>query len=236
MKNDFIATVSHELKTPLSSMRVLVDTLLEGNVRDEEQADEYLRLTAKENERLSRMIDNFLTFSRMERDKKAFDIVEVSPVLIAEDAVEAIKTKFSSAGCDFEVEIEGDLPDVAGDHDAMVTVLVNLLDNACKYTHDDKQISLRVYAEDDGVCFGVSDNGVGLTRRQVRKIFDRFYQVDRSLSRRAEGCGLGLSIVKFIVDAHKGKITVESRPGEGSTFTVKLASRRAESVLKGKMK
>lgn len=222
MKNDFIATVSHELKTPLSSMRVLVDTLLEGNVRGKEQADEYLRLTAKENERLSRMIDNFLTFSRMERDKKTFEIIATSPAAIAYDAVAAVKTKFSAGKCQFDVEIDENLPGVLADHDAMVTVLVNLLDNAYKYTYDDKQISLRVYAEDNGVCFGVSDNGVGLMRRQVRKIFDRFYQVDRSLSRCAEGCGLGLSIVKFIVDAHKGKITVESRPGEGSTFTVRL--------------
>jgi len=224
LKNNFLATVSHELKTPLASMRILVDTLLEGNIRDRRQADEYLHLTAKENERLSRMIDNFLTFSRMERNKKAFEIADCNPADIAADAVEAVRTKFSTAGCRFDVQIDDNLPDVPADHDAMVTVVVNLLDNACKYTYDDKRISLSVYSEGGYVCFSISDNGVGLTRRQTKKIFARFYQADSSLSRRSEGCGLGLSIVKFIVDAHKGKISVQSKPGKGSSFTVKLAA------------
>jgi len=222
MKNDFIATVSHELKTPLASMRVLVDTLLEGRVKDEAQVQHYLQLTAKENERLSRMIDNFLTFSRMERNKVAFTFVDAKPAVIASDAVEAIKTKYDSHDCQLTQEIPADLPDIQADHDAMVTVLVNLLDNACKYTTDQKQVSLRIYPDDGDVCFAVSDNGIGLARRHLRKIFDRFYQVDSSLSRKAEGCGLGLSIVKFIVDAHKGKISVESKSGGGSTFTVRL--------------
>ncbi|MGA3284067.1 MAG: HAMP domain-containing sensor histidine kinase [Verrucomicrobiota bacterium] len=222
MKNDFIATVSHELKTPLSSMRVLVDTLLEGNVRDEAQANEYLRLTVKENERLSRMIENFLTFSRMERNKVAFTMVDAKPAVIASDAIESVKTKFAAHNCHLAVEIADDLPEIQADHDAIVTVLVNLLDNACKYTTDDKRVSLRIFPDDGFVCFAVSDNGIGLARRHIRRIFDRFYQVDSSLARKAEGCGLGLSIVKFIVDAHKGKITVESKPGQGSTFTVRL--------------
>ena len=222
LKNDFIATVSHELKTPLASMRVLVDTLLEGNYKDQNQATEYLQLTAKENERLSRLIDNFLTFSRMERNKHAFEIVKTSPAAIARDAVEAVKTKFSEGQCEFEVKISDDLPDVSADHDAIVTVLVNLLDNAYKYSHDNKHIDFRVFNEDGSVCFSVSDKGIGLSQRAIKKIFKRFYQVDRSLSRRSEGCGLGLSIAKFIVDAHKGSISIESKPGAGSSFTVKL--------------
>jgi signal transduction histidine kinase len=114
------------------------------------------------------------------------------------------------------------LPDVLADHDAMVTVLVNLLDNAYKYSYDDKRIELRVFVEDGQIYFCVSDNGTGMSRRSAKKIFKRFYQVDRSLSRRGQGCGLGLSIAKFIVDAHKGSISVDSKPGEGSTFTVRL--------------
>jgi len=101
-------------------------------------------------------------------------------------------------------------------------VLVNLLDNSYKYSGEDKKIELRVYSADGSVCFTVKDNGIGMTRRQTRKAFDRFYQADSSLARRTEGAGLGLSIVKFIVDAHNGKITVESKPQKGSTFTVKL--------------
>ena len=222
LKNDFIATVSHELKTPLASMRVLADTLLDGNYKDQQQAKEYLELICKENRRLSGLIDNFLTFSRMERNKRAFDMSPTGPADIAGAAADAVKTKFAQCQCHLRIEIAGDLPDVLADRDAMATVLVNLLDNACKYSYDDKQIELKAFAEDGLVCFSVNDNGIGMTRRQIRKIFDRFYQADRSLSRRAEGCGLGLSIAKFIVDAHKGTITVESKPGKGSTFTVKL--------------
>lgn len=149
-------------------------------------------------------------------------MVETSPAAIARDAAEAVKTKFSKGQCEFEVNIVEDLPDVLADRDAMVTVLVNLLDNAYKYSYDKKQIELRVSPYDGLVCFCVSDNGVGMSRRSARKIFNRFYQADRSLSRGAEGCGLGLSIAKFIVDAHKGTISIDSKPGEGSTFTVRL--------------
>jgi signal transduction histidine kinase len=222
LKNDFIATVSHELKTPLASMRVLVDTLLEGSYRDQQQVTEYLELVSKENERLTGLIDNFLSFSRMERNKQAFAMARTSPAAIARDAAGAVKTKFSKGQCSFKVNIQDDLPDVTADRDAMVTVLVNLLDNAYKYSYDDKRIELNVSSENSLVCFRVSDNGAGILRRSVKRIFNRFYQVDRSLARRTEGCGLGLSIAKFIVHAHKGTISVESKPGQGSTFTVKL--------------
>jgi signal transduction histidine kinase len=229
LKNDFIATVSHELKTPLASMRVLVDTLLEGNYRGQQQVTEYLQLVSKENERLTRLIDNFLTFSRMERNKQAFEMLRTHPAAIARDAAEAVKTKFSRGRCKFEVDIQEGLPDVMADRDAMVTVLVNLLDNAYKYSRDDKHINLRVSSENGSVCFRVCDNGIGMSRRATKKIFSRFYQVDRSLTRRAEGCGLGLSIAKFIIDAHKGSISVESKTGQGSTFTVKLSAVKADS-------
>jgi signal transduction histidine kinase len=222
LKNDFIATVSHELKTPLASIRLLVDTLLEGNYKDQQQAVEYFHLVSKENERLTRLIDNFLTFSRMERNKQAFTMRRTKPASIALAAADAVKTKFTNGRCKFDLDIEEGLPDIFADHDAMVTVLVNLLDNAYKYSYDDKHIVLRACAENSSVCFTVLDNGIGLSRRFVKKIFKRFYQVDRSLSRRVEGCGLGLSIAKFIVDAHRGSITVDSKPGKGSTFTVKL--------------
>lgn len=222
LKNDFIATVTHELKTPLASMRVLVDTLLEGNYRDQNTVTEYLQLVSRENERLSRLIDNFLTFSRMERNKQAFQMRQISPVSIARAAAEAVKTKLGRGDCCFETDIPDELPEIRADHDALVTVLVNLLDNSYKYSRDDKHITLTAGRDKQAVFFSVRDNGLGIPRRALKKIFQRFYQVDRSLSRRAEGCGLGLSIAKFIVDAHQGTITVESKPGQGSTFTVRL--------------
>jgi signal transduction histidine kinase len=196
--------------------------LLEGNYRDEQQVTDYLQLISKENGRLSRLIDNFLTFSRMERNKQAFRIQQTDPETIALAAAEAVRTKFDRAACQFDLEIADGLPDVMADPDAMVTVLVNLLDNACKYSHDDKRIALRVTSDNHTVCFAVADHGVGIPRRAAKRIFRRFYQVDRRLARRTEGCGLGLSIARFIVDAHSGTINLESKPGQGSTFTVRL--------------
>ncbi|MHC4552520.1 MAG: sensor histidine kinase [Planctomycetota bacterium] len=222
LKNDFIATVTHELKTPLSSMRLLVDTLLEGNYRDEQTVPEYLGLIANENERLSHLIDSFLTFSRMERNKQVFEIAPVSPVEVAKQAAEAVRTKFDNGNVTFEMDIQKALPMIHADKDGMITVLVNLLDNAYKYSNSDKQIQLNVYQQNGIICFAVKDNGIGISKRVQKRIFNRFYQVDSRLSRTAEGCGLGLSIVKFVVDAHKGTIDVESQPGQGSTFRVKL--------------
>jgi two-component system phosphate regulon sensor histidine kinase PhoR len=134
-----------------------------------------------------------------------------------------MKTKFNNGlKCEFTVEVEDNLPEVCADKDAMVTVLVNLLDNAYKYSYDEKQIILRVFKENNKICFAVKDNGIGMSKRQIKKIFNRFYQADNSLARKAEGTGLGLSIVKFIVDAHKGKIEVKSQPGKGSEFVISL--------------
>ena len=222
LKNDFIATITHELKTPLASMRVLADTLLEGNYNDQKQVKEYLELICKENKRLTGLIDNFLTFSRMERNKQVFTFEKVKPADIAKSAIEAVQTKFNQVNCHFTQSIDDNLLPISIDKDAIVTVLVNLLDNACKYTNDNKEIELRIFYENENVCFSLKDNGIGMTKRQIRKIFDRFYQADTTLSRRAEGTGLGLSIVKFILDAHNATIEVKSQPEKGSTFIVKI--------------
>lgn len=232
LKNDLLSTVSHELKTPLASIRLLVDTLLESGVDDGQRVREYLQLIAKENVRLSRLVDNFLTFSRMEQDRQSFEKTPVSATAVVEEAAASVAERFNSSGCRFEIQIPADLPTLMADFDALVTVLLNLLDNAYKYSNEEKHIVLRSYcergscergsSENDQVCFAVEDDGIGLSTRVAGKIFDRFYQVDQSLSRPGSGCGLGLSIVQFIVKAHGGSVAVDSRPGEGSTFTVRL--------------
>ena len=225
LKNDLIATVSHELKTPLASMRVLIDTLVAGRLADQAQADEYLQLIARENLRLSRLIDNFLTFSRMERNKCAFEFDEIQVADLVDEAIESTGDRFTGEAPCLEVNVDDDLPPVLGDRDALVTVILNLLDNAWKYSGDDRAIRLKATARDRCVCIKVIDNGIGMSPRTVRRIFGRFYQADRTLTRSAGGCGLGLSIVKFILDAHGASIDVVSRPGAGSTFTVKLPVR-----------
>jgi len=222
LRNDLVANVTHELKTPLSSMRLLVETLSESKSLNEKTTREYLQLIATENSRLSRLIDNFLTFSRMERNKYGFGFKEVPAIAIAEAASAALQERFSTPGCQFSVEIAPDLPAILADADAMVTVLVNLLDNAFKYSGEEKQITLSTGSQNGHVVFVVKDNGIGLAARETKRIFKRFYQVDQRMSRTGGGCGLGLSIVQFIVKAHQGTIEVQSQPGQGSEFIVRI--------------
>ncbi|MCC6590317.1 MAG: hypothetical protein IT168_26725 [Bryobacterales bacterium] len=223
LKTDLVATVSHELKTPVASVCLLVDTLLDDARPDPAKTREYLELIARENARLSRMIDNFLTFSRMERDRKKFDFREVRPEAIVRAAVDAIGERFAAPqGCPVEVDIEPALPVIFADESGLVTTLTNLLDNAWKYSGDEKRITVRAYRERACVCFAVEDNGIGIPARETQKIFRRFYQVDQRLARERGGCGLGLSIVDFIVRAHGGSVKVASQVGRGSTFTVAL--------------
>jgi signal transduction histidine kinase len=222
LKNDLVATVSHELKTPLSSMRVLLDTLLDSDKRTDQKTREYLQLVAQENERLSRLIENFLTFSRMERQKYTFHFESLPASQIVNAAVAAVHQRFAAADCHFEVQVEPDLPEILADSEAMPTALINLLDNAWKYSDDAKRITLRARASNGSVAFSVQDNGIGIAPRETKKIFQNFYQVDQRLSRRTSGCGLGLSIVRFIVTAHRGRVSVESAPDHGSTFTISL--------------
>ena len=171
-------------------------------------------------------MDNFLTFSRMERDKRTFEREEVDLADVVAAAVESAGERFERPGCRLEVDAPKGLPMVMGDRDALVTVAMNLLDNAYKYSGEEKVVRVRAYAREAGdgrgACISVSDNGIGIGRRDRRRIFERFYQVDQSLSRTAGGCGLGLAIVKFIVDAHGGTVEVSSQPGKGSEFTVWL--------------
>ena len=222
LKNDLAATVSHELKTPLASMRVLVDTLLDSERLDEPRAREYLQLIAQENERLGRLIENFLTISRMERRKFSFNFSVSDPRPIIDAAQDAMRGRFDPDSCRVEVELAGNLPAILVDRDAMVMALTNLLENACKYSDTFTEIVLGAHAENGSVIFQVKDNGIGIASREREKVFEPFYQVDQRLSRKNSGCGLGLSIVRFIVHAHRGRISVASRPGRGSTFSIAL--------------
>ena len=204
LKNDLVATVSHELKTPLASIRLLVDTLIDSHELNETQR-EYLELIAKENTRLSHLIDNFLTFSRMEHDRQRFEFDEVCPAQVVDRAVEVMSDRLNSHDCRFECRVDPDLPKLFADRDALVTVLANLIENAYRYSGDEKEIQLKAYSSGSDIRFEVSDNGVGLSPKDKRKVFQRFYQADRTLTGHRQGCGLGLSIVQHIVGAHGGR-------------------------------
>lgn len=222
LKNDLVGTVSHELKTPLASMRLLVDSLLHNETMDKQHQTEYLTLIAQENERLSRLIDNFLTFSRLSKSTPEDRAVQLAPRTIADRALEAIRPRLRDDETHLTVHMEHNLPEVVGDLEALVTVLVNLLDNAIKYTQPIREISFGVCATQDHVRFVVTDNGIGIPASAKTKIFQQFFQVDSQLSSGHGGCGLGLSIAAEIIANHHGELTVDSEPGKGSVFTVRL--------------
>jgi len=222
LKNDLAATVSHELKTPLSSIRVLVETLLDSERLEEPKTREYLELIAQENERLGRLIQNFLTFSRMEKKKYVFHFSSVAVKAVLDGAIDSMRSRLEAPGCRLDVQVAEPLPPILADLDALSAALSNLLENACKYSDDIKHIVVRAWAENGRVLLSVKDNGIGIAARERRKIFQPFYQTDQQLSRKGSGCGLGLSIVQFIVDAHRGSVALESQPGAGSTFTLSL--------------
>jgi signal transduction histidine kinase len=183
---------------------------------------EYLGLISSENERLSRLIQNFLAFSRMERSQYTLQFAVVPARQILDAALAAVRERFEAPGCRLDVKVDAQLPDLLGDADALATALINLLDNAYKYSEDIKHIVLSARSEGGRVIFTVKDNGIGIPPREAKRIFQPFYQVDQRLARKAGGCGLGLGIVQFITKAHRGRISVESEPGCGSTFTLSL--------------
>ncbi len=230
LKNDLVTIVSHELKTPLSSMRVLVDTLLSDKHTDAKTTQDYLRIISKENERLSQLIDNFLNYSRMSQSGQVFTLKSQNPGTLAESAAQTVKEKFEHDGFNFQIDIQSDLPEIQANEDALVTALVNLLDNAYKYSGDSQHVKLQVYQQEGFIVFSVIDYGIGLSKKEKGKVFEKFYRADQRLTSAISGVGLGLSIVQSIVDAHSGTIKVSSSSGQGSTFSISIPISVAEKT------
>jgi signal transduction histidine kinase len=222
LKTDFVSLVSHELRTPLTSIRMFIDTLAMGRVTDPTEMQTVLDLLSKETTRLSGMIESVLDWSRIESGKKQYQRVVTPVSAIIETADRAFRTQRLGQAMNYELDAPEGLPTVDVDRDAVSGALLNLLQNAFKYTGDDKQIRLRARVDGEQVVLEVADNGMGIPRRELRKIFDHFYRADNLLTRQTEGSGLGLAIAQRIVKAHGGRISVDSTVGQGSTFRIHL--------------
>ena len=221
LKQDLASAISHELRTPLSSMRVLVDLLLEDEVLDQSKTREYLHLMAKENARLTQLVENFLTFSRIERRREPrrarekIDLVE----LLAETGATA---REAFAGDRLEVDVEPGLPAVRGDRVSLHSAVMNLLDNACKYSPQDRSFTLRGFQKNGDVRIEVRDHGPGLRSNEITHAFKAFDRLTNGNTMHPTGCGLGLYIVQTVVEDAGGRVEIDSRPGSGSTFRIVL--------------
>ena len=222
LKTDFVSLVSHELKTPLTSIRMFIEMLSLGRVKDSAQAQEILALLAKESERLSNLIERVLDWGRIESGRKEYHRVQTSAHLLIEASLAALRAQRFNETIAIEQTEDPELPPLFIDLSALAGALLNLLQNAFKYSGDQKTIKIRARKEKKGVSIDVEDNGAGIPPRERKRIFDRFYRIDSLLTRKTEGSGLGLALAKRIVEAQGGKISVKSEVGKGSCFTLRL--------------
>jgi two-component system phosphate regulon sensor histidine kinase PhoR len=230
LKTDFVSLVSHELRTPLTSIRMFIETMLLGRITDPQQTREVLGVLAKETERLSDLIERVLDWSRIESGRKWYERTPVPVADVLNTSLTAFRAQTLDAQMTLRTEVPPDLPRVEVDPDAIAGAVLNLLQNAFKYTGEDKQIAVRARHERRAVVIEVEDNGVGIPPRDRKRIFERFYRVDNLLTRRTAGSGLGLAIARRIVEAHGGRIHVRSEIGKGSCFSIHLPiSQRAEA-------
>ncbi len=222
LKNDAISTIAHELKTPLTSVRILLDNLIDKRATADQQTREYIEIISQEHDRLTSLVDNFLTFSRLERGRFASYCELLDVKVLVQEALHLVETKFQQFGMQVEVVMDEGVIFVQADKSLMLTVLLNLLDNACKYSRVNRFVGVTVKKQAQFAEIEISDKGIGLSKKHLSRIFEQYYRVDPHLNCTTEGCGLGLHIARKIVLAHEGEISVRSTLGEGSVFTIQL--------------
>jgi signal transduction histidine kinase len=222
LKSDFVSNVSHELRTPLSLIRLYAETLELGRLPDSERQKEYYQIIRKESERLTALITNILDFSRIEAGKKEYEFRETDLADLVRTTMESYRFQIEQHGFQLEQKIDDSLPPLKVDREAIARSLVNLVNNAVKYSSKEKFLGVSLYRSNGSVKLEVADHGIGIPSNEQHKIFEKFYRVGDPLVHNTKGSGLGLSLVRHIVQAHGGCISVESGPGRGSRFTITL--------------
>lgn len=222
MKSDFVSTVSHEFKSPLTSIRQLAEMLQAGRVPSEERRQRYYDVLVEQSKRLSVLVDNILDFAKMEEGKRAFEFVIMDVGSLLEEIVSAMQQQVRHEGFTIQASIAAPLPAISADRAALTRAITNLIDNAIKYSAGAKEVHVRGFVERRGLVVAVQDFGVGIRSEDLGRVFERFYRGGDELTRAVKGSGLGLTLVKQIVEAHHGSVHVESEPGRGSTFSIRF--------------
>ncbi len=222
VRRDFVANVSHELRTPLTAIQGFAETLLGGAEDDPQNRRRFLEIILDHSRRLARLTEDLLMLSQIEAERLELEIHPLRPGQLIESCVETSRIGAGEKNITVTVEAPADLPEIAGDHRRLAEVLQNLLDNAVHYTLQRGQITVRAARASREVLITVADTGIGIPQSDHARIFERFYRVDTARSREAGGTGLGLAIAKHLVEAHGGRIWVESEVGRGSQFHVAL--------------
>ncbi len=222
MKSDFVSTISHEFKSPLTSIRQLAEMLQADRVPSEERRHRYYDVLVQQSQRLSLLVDNILDFARMEEGRKTFDFEMVDISALLKEIISTFQQRVRHEGFTIHTEIDESLPQISVDRSAIAQTITNLMDNAVKYSDKAREIYVRAFVENRHLVIAVEDSGVGIKQEDMEKVFERFYRGGDELTRAVKGSGLGLTLVKQIVEAHHGTVHVESEPGSGSTFSIRL--------------
>lgn len=222
-KSAFVSNVSHELKTPLSLIRLFAETLETGRVKSPEKAHEYYRIISSETKRLTQLINNILDFAAIEAGRKEYKFEPQDLNAVVQEVVDNYRYVLENAGFEIETHFDEGLPPVALDRDAISQAVLNLLNNACKYSAEEKYVEVRTERRNGQAAIVVTDHGIGIAAGEQEKIFEKFYRSGESSDvHEAKGSGLGLSLVEHIVRAHDGRVTASSVRRRGSIFTIML--------------
>ncbi|MEH7114643.1 ATP-binding protein [Neobacillus niacini] len=222
MRKDFVANVSHELKTPVTSIKGFTETLLDGAMNNKDTLEAFLSIIYKESDRMQSLIQDLLDFSKIEQQEFQLNIQDFDLSELINEVITMLNKKALSKDIRLELDYKREELYIQGDHDRLKQVIINLVNNAILYTPAKGYIKISLFEYEKTVKIHVKDSGIGIKREEIPRIFERFYRVDRARSRDSGGTGLGLAIVKHLVDAHHGNITVRSTLGKGSEFIIEL--------------